>query len=400
MVPQTMPVSASSRTRGFVANLSAKQIDARLRQAAEAFRRSERNLVVWLAELEHRRLYRELGFSSIHQYARAQLGFSDNLTYRLLALARELEHLPRLRTSVAKGEIGWTKAQELVKVVGVENEEAWIEEAKRIGRRDLRRRVVLAKRAAAARRKGNGGQQELDPSAGPPPPAPPLDRAPTTVTYRFTPTQLARFEAQMEKIHKMRLVAPSTSKEVILLEALEALIEAPSARSSEVETAASEDSSAEAAASGSSSAQVAGSARARGGVDLRRRKSTSPYQIIITRCESCGRGTVETHHGTKEITRAELEAASCDAVIHKDGERSRAAVPESTRWEVFTRDRHRCRALGCRHTRFLEIHHLVPRDQGGTNQIDNLVTLCSSCHRLCHEHGWSKRMLRGVDPPG
>jgi 5-methylcytosine-specific restriction endonuclease McrA len=40
---------------------------------------------------------------------------------------------------------------------------------------------------------------------------------------------------------------------------------------------------------------------------------------------------------------------------------------------------------GCGQTRFLEIHHLVPRAAGGKNRQDNLVTLCASCHRLLHE---------------
>ena len=37
-------------------------------------------------------------------------------------------------------------------------------------------------------------------------------------------------------------------------------------------------------------------------------------------------------------------------------------------------------------TRFLEIHHVAPRNEGGTNRIENLTTLCSRCHRFTHEH--------------
>jgi predicted HNH restriction endonuclease len=45
---------------------------------------------------------------------------------------------------------------------------------------------------------------------------------------------------------------------------------------------------------------------------------------------------------------------------------------------------------GCGQTRFLEVHHLMPRAAGGKNSADNLITLCASCHRLLHE-----RYLRG-----
>ncbi len=37
--------------------------------------------------------------------------------------------MPQLRASVAKGEIGWTKAREVVKVASPANELRWIAEA-------------------------------------------------------------------------------------------------------------------------------------------------------------------------------------------------------------------------------------------------------------------------------
>jgi len=39
---------------------------------------------------------------------------------------------------------------------------------------------------------------------------------------------------------------------------------------------------------------------------------------------------------------------------------------------------------GCNHTRFLEIHHIVSRSEGGNNDLNNLKLLCSSCHSLVH----------------
>lgn len=34
----------------------------------------------------------------------------------------------------------------------------------------------------------------------------------------------------------------------------------------------------------------------------------------------------------------------------------------------------------------LEVHHIVRRSQGGTHDLDNLVTLCTAGHRWVHEH--------------
>ena len=52
---------------------------------------------------------------------------------------------------------------------------------------------------------------------------------------------------------------------------------------------------------------------------------------------------------------------------------------------VQARDRNQCRTPGCGHTKFLEVHHIKPRAAGGKNRPENLITLCSACHRLWHE---------------
>jgi len=34
----------------------------------------------------------------------------------------------------------------------------------------------------------------------------------------------------------------------------------------------------------------------------------------------------------------------------------------------------------------LEVHHIVHRCKGGTNESENLVTLCDLCHAVTHDH--------------
>jgi 5-methylcytosine-specific restriction endonuclease McrA len=48
---------------------------------------------------------------------------------------------------------------------------------------------------------------------------------------------------------------------------------------------------------------------------------------------------------------------------------------------VLTRDQRRCRVPGCTHATFVDVHHIVPRSEGGPNQPTNLVTLCGGHHR-------------------
>jgi len=122
----------------------------------------------------------------------------------------------------------------------------------------------------------------------------------------------------------------------------------------------------------------------------------SPYQIIVYRCEKCGRASVQSPEGLQPLSAVEQARIECDARVLAPGERNRATIPPAMRREVLARDRHRCRVKGCGRAQFLEAHHLVPRSAGGKNNPENLVTLCSSCHRLLHERGLAEGVLEGL----
>jgi len=52
---------------------------------------------------------------------------------------------------------------------------------------------------------------------------------------------------------------------------------------------------------------------------------------------------------------------------------------QSIKIAVKNRDGWRC--FVCRRETNLHVHHIVPRSKGGKHEMDNLVTLCSGCHR-------------------
>lgn len=56
---------------------------------------------------------------------------------------------------------------------------------------------------------------------------------------------------------------------------------------------------------------------------------------------------------------------------------------ESRKEAVLHRDNYACQICGKKHTR-LEVHHIVFRSQGGTDEEDNLITLCEDCHHGIH----------------
>jgi hypothetical protein len=59
---------------------------------------------------------------------------------------------------------------------------------------------------------------------------------------------------------------------------------------------------------------------------------------------------------------------------------------EELRVLVLTRDNFRCREASIHCVDPLQIHHVVPLTKGGTNKMDNLITLCLFHHSQKHEH--------------
>ncbi len=330
----------------FAGGLPAARVDESLRQALALIDRARECAVLWFAEVAHRSLHRELGFASLELYAVEGLGFSRDRYYQFKRLAEDLQRLPRLKEAVTRGEIGWTKAQQVARVATPASEERWVQTAATVGRRELAQEVKRARQRARARR-------EVSPELGLDVAAEAAADPPTTVSFRLDGVQLARYEALLERAYKLGLVPRGSSREEVLLSALGALTE---------------------------------------GGDLCRRKSRksrSPIQIVVRRCPVCEQAAVVTGHGEKALTRAQAEAVACDANIREANGPNRATVAPSVRAAVLARDRHRCARCGA--TRFLEVHHVKPRDEGGANTADNLTTLCSRCHAFHHQRVFAAR---------
>jgi hypothetical protein len=71
-------------------------------------------------------------------------------------------------------------------------------------------------------------------------------------------------------------------------------------------------------------------------------------------------------------------------------------IPDTIRIEVLERDNFCCRYCGWdpqkanvadRYRSLLELHHLQHHGKGGTNTVENLITLCNICHDEVHRGG-------------
>jgi hypothetical protein len=112
------------------------------------------------------------------------------------------------------------------------------------------------------------------------------------------------------------------------------------------------------------------------------------HQIAVTVCDRCDRGWQDAAGQTIEVTPAAVELAQCDAQrvgrVDRDvPDVTTSDVPAPVRRQVERRDRGRCVVPGCRSSRYLDLHHVVPRAHGGTHVARNLCLLCTAHTARC-----------------
>ncbi len=337
----------------FCSGQPAESAHESLKKCVEVMDRAHHCAVLWYGEIMHRKFYRDLGYSTMRAYAMEELGLSSSRNGAFSQLADQLEQLPLVKEELAAGRLGYSKALEIMPVVDQSNEKEWVALARNTPRVELRAKVKHARKLSVVKRNENPAQVELMPR---PTPTAPAATVKVPVGFDLSASQSARYEALMAKI------GFRGTKAEMLLAMAEALV-ADSKTS-------------------------------------RRRETTAPgYQIHVHQCPTCERTTTATPQGEVELSATEAEAACCDAEIHTPGQRNRTTIPPRTRREVLARDRHQCRRKGCGHTRFLHLHHITPRANGGTNNTENLVTLCTACHDLWHRRGGDLSGLLADIPP-
>ena len=319
---------------------SAKKAHQKLINLLEQIRKCEHSALLLFSEMMHQKLYQELGYSSMLNYAISELKFSQSKAYGFIKMANDLEKLPETKKAVTEGKLEWTKVREITKVATVDNEKLWIAEADNSSQKVLETKVKQARTIA----KDKAKQQPCLIPVEPLPKAEPK----ISTSLSFSIEQMERFSVLIEKMRKQ---GETGSREELLIKALT-------------------DSTSQNSPRGENSPST---------------------KIVITHCPDCGKA--ETSSG--EISKNELEKVYCDAVVNENG-KNKATIKPSVRQKVMIRDQHTCQGQGCSSKRYLEVHHKVPRVVGGSNDESNLVTLCSACHRLAHEHIGSGIIIKSL----
>jgi 5-methylcytosine-specific restriction endonuclease McrA len=282
----------------------------------------------WLLEGKRVRVHEPLGFATFLSYLEHVFGYGPRLASERLRVAEALAGLPALNDALASGDLCWSAVRELTRVAVPATEAEWIAAAREKSMREVEDMV-------SGRRSGDR-------------PGDPAD--------------------------------PATKREVLRLEltgdGLAAFREAR--RRLELDVGHSLDDDA--------FVRMLAHHALGGPTDPGR----AAYQVAMTVCPQCRRGTRDGAGRELAVEPHVVEAALCDAQhigdTHVGGVPDKASqtIPPRIRRLIVRRAHGRCEVTGCRSAKYLEIHHIIHRADGGTHDPSFLILACSAHHAALH----------------
>jgi 5-methylcytosine-specific restriction endonuclease McrA len=324
----------------------------------------EHELGRWLRAAERLGVHARTGHASLYEYAERILGLTRRQVEERLRVARALDELPVLEEALASGKLCFSSVRELTRVATPETEQAWLDWAK--GR--LAKQI---EQAIATRHPGDWPHDRADRSL---------------VRHRLS------FEVRAETMALFRDLAAKVRMDL----------------------------------GGAADDDALVYEIARRGLGGPTDEGRASYQVAVTRCPDCGRTSLDGGGASHEVgsTMAEMVACDCQEIgevdcphvgaaatdcphvgaaaadgprvgapatnrphvgaAAEDPRRATQTIPPAVRRQVMRRDHGHCVVEGCRNHRFVDVHHVVPRAEGGRHDPDQMAVVCGAHHRALH----------------
>ena len=266
-------------------------------------------LIEVLQEIDHHKVFRTMGYSSLHVYATGALKLSDAQAYALIAIARKSVVVPELKAAVVEGTISISKAVRIISVIEPSNKEVWLEKAAQLTQRELEKEVVK-------------------------------ENPVLSVTERIRPIYSNRLElrcginedldkklSRIKDILSQKLRRPATLEDAL--------------------------------------AAMAG--------------------FYLQKCDPMERARRAQSNPQRNGQKDAIKHSACAKNIGH-----RRPLPSGVRHKTALRDDGQCiyedeNRVRCGQRRWLALHHMRPVSKGGSDNEQNLETLCFHHHRLRHE---------------
>ncbi len=306
-------------------------------------KRDEGLLIAVLQKIERTKLFKKFQYTSLFQFAVHELGLSEPVAYGYISVERAACRIPVLKAAVDSGRLSVSKASRVVSALTSENAGELVEFAIKNSWEKINREVARINPQARAQDKVKHVSDAL---------------VQVTITLSI---------ADFENLKRAEALAAQKGKKL-------------TGRGDVVGMA------------------LAGYVERHDPV-LRARRAAA-RKVIIAKKKSVQRGRdagIRDAAIHEAIMVREMDApAQVEPVaesllcVHRATTNERIRLTAEQKNMVLSRDQGRCTHINindqrCDSDRYLHVHHIVPVSVGGSNDPENLVTLCSAHHDLVHQ---------------
>jgi hypothetical protein len=333
-----------------------------------AHRKIESEIIKVLQEIEKAKMYKRRKHRSLFQYATKELDLSSSVAYAFIAVARKSSEVSLLNQAILREEISVSTATRMISAMTNENAKWFIEFAKTHTHDQIDFEVA-----------------KLRPKSAVPDRARPLNVELMKVQMSLRTEVFKKLERVQSLVssQKRRSVDFDLSLDEALSEYLErhdpvVKAERVLAKKKMAEEKSGHSSSAQKSASAKSAAEVGPAGLNSAHESLTELKSARGASAS----SKAASANIKATQKTNVISEASPEQLCVNRV--------RKPLTAEQKHTVFARDKGQCTHINdqgerCDADRWLDVHHIVPVSQGGSNEPENLTTLCSFHHDLAHQ---------------
>ncbi len=308
-------------------------------QAVEELKSKEIKLIQALQEVDENFVYRYLGFNSLFRYCVEALKLTEAQSMMYITVSRKSKKLPCLQKALESGEVTVSKVNRVVSVINNENEQYWLDLTKTLSKREIEKEVA-----------------KINPRAVTPEKTRYLND--TTIELQIPVSEeVFNLLKRAQEILVQKAQRPVSLEEVIRITSQSYLEKADPIKR-----------------------------------EVRRQRKIQ------------AKGVADKNQSDASVGLRDNSAASANnsalcpgrATKSDEGSRPHIVAPplpkylkQKTKDRILARDGGRCTYRQgnrqCSERVYLQVHHIYPRELGGTNEPSNLTTLCSGHHRVLHE---------------
>ena len=118
---KTIPAAKTVPGAGAIKGISDKALLSGIRRLSQKERKTVLSILVHLVEIDSRRLYLSMGYSSLFEFCVKHLGYSESRAVRRVQVARCIGQFPQCYDALSSGKVNMTNLASITRIITAEN---------------------------------------------------------------------------------------------------------------------------------------------------------------------------------------------------------------------------------------------------------------------------------------